>query len=717
MAESGDEDLGRPGTSNAVNGNVQGPVVQAANVHAVHFHHTPKVTTTPRQLPPDNGAFVGRAADTAELDEAVEADDPQARTIVISAIHGTAGVGKTTLAVHWSHRVRSRFPDGDLYINMRGYDSGSPVDAGDALDQFLRDLGVTPSDIPADVQAKSGLFRSLMHERRMLVVLDNVADVAQVEPILPGSGESFVLITSRNRLDALHSRYLVRRVSLDLLSHDESIALLRKVLGSEVVDREPAAASTLVELAARLPLAIRIVAEAARGRPRGALADLVDELEHSGSTMDDFVSEDESVRLSAVFDHSYALLQERDAVLFRRLGVHPGARFSVHAAAVLVGGDVTETRRGLRRLAANHLVEEGDDRRFTFHDLLRVYARHRSAADDPAEVADAAFRRLATWYLTSATQASVILMPQRSLKATADDVAGMVFASYDQALDWCELEREEIRAVVQESAARGLHDHAWKLPVAMRGFYNLRKHWKDWIVTHEIGEQAARSVDDGYGRSRVLNGIGTVLQQTGKVADAVAYHREAAELALAAEDVVGATSALDSLGHAHRRQRQFAQAAGCFRRSLELRTEREDTYGQAWSWNNLGELAVAEGKLDEGHRYLSRALELRIEVDDKWGQGRTLHGLGECEVAAQRPDVALARFADAVRLRKSIGDAWGAAASLECLGDVRASTGDADGAVAAWQEALPMLESVADLGAPRVRAKIASYSDPAPGGS
>ena len=666
----------------------------------------------PRQLPPNIGHFTGRDDDIAHLDELLDGPADQRRTAVISAIDGTAGVGKTALAIHWSYRVRDRFLDGDLYVNLHGYDFSAPVAAPEVMEYFLRALGVAPTEIPRDLDARTSLYRSLLYDRRILLVLDNAASVAQVSPLLPTSGSAFALVTSRSRLPGLAATHATAQLSLDLLSEGEALTLLEEIIGIDRLQHETDVAERLVRQCARLPLALRIVAENINIRPRASLAAVSVDLGGRGdadSSLASFSTPDESIALEVVFGWSYERLAQEDARIFRRLGLHPGAEMSVESAAALVMAPLRAATKPLYRLANVHMVEEVSDGRFSFHDLMRLYARERCDSDDAADVRSAAFQNLASWYIHTANSANKLLLKRSPINVDSP-LAGtepLAFESSAQALAWCELERDNLTLLTVQAYEHGLLDIAWKLPDVLRGFYNLRKHWSDWETTHAIALQAARELADPRAEADVMNGIGTLMKQTGRSAEATGYHQAALERRRAIDDKVGACSSLDGLGHAYRDVGRLDDALNCFLESLDIRHGTGDRKGQGWSYNNLGEAKLEAGNVVTALAHFQNALAARIEVGDQWGQGRTLHGMGLANDALGELPEARGRYADAVSVRREISDRWGVAQSLDAWGDTERRLGDPARARDLWAEALAILTELGDSRADAVAAKIA----------
>jgi NB-ARC domain len=390
----------------------------------------------PRQLPADVTFFTGRDAELAKLDALLDHGTPAA--VVISAIAGTAGMGKTSLAVHWAYRVRERFPDGELYVNLRGYDPGPPVTPEQALDGFLRALDVPAEKIPHDVDAQAGLYRSLLAGRRMVVVLDNAASPDQVRPLLPGSPPCVVVVTSRSRLSGLIAREGAYRLTLDVLPAEDAVTLLRHAIGADRVDAEPGAAAEVARHCGYLPLALRIAAERAAARAHLRLADLAEELAVEHDRLDLLTADDDEITgVRAVFSWSYRTLAPETARAFRLLGRHPGPDVGVASAAALTGSTTTSVRRQLDALTSAHLVTETRRDRYQFHDLLRAYATERASLDESPDENTHTIRRVLEWYLHTAHAALYVLYPQHPeipLDPLRVDCQPLTFTHRDQAL-------------------------------------------------------------------------------------------------------------------------------------------------------------------------------------------------------------------------------------------------------------------------------------------
>ncbi|MFG3255075.1 BTAD domain-containing putative transcriptional regulator [Streptomyces sp. NPDC048172] len=438
--------------------------------------------TGPAQLPPDLTSFVGRSAELAQL-QALLPDRSPPPTVVVATVSGMAGAGKTALAVRWAHQVADRFPDGQLFLNLRGFDAGEePVPAQSALRTFLAALGVPEQQIPAPLDAQASLYRSRLAQRRVLILLDNARDIEQVRPLLPGSPGSLVVVTSRNRLTGLVASAGAHPVTLRRLTPEDGHALLGHRLGAQRTAAEPAAADEIVARCARLPLALAVAAARAAANPGFPLSAIAEELRHSDENLDAFASSDLSTDVRAVFSWSYAALSAPAARLFRLLALPTGPDVSAHTAAALAGLGTAATRALLAELADAHLLVEHRSGRYTPHDLLRVYAAERLRAAGPVREQERAVERLLSWYLHTMDAAHPLLTPHRRrlrLEPPPPGCLPLAFTDREEAREWCETERANLVAATHFATVSGRGDLAWRLNSALWGFLHLRNHLAD----------------------------------------------------------------------------------------------------------------------------------------------------------------------------------------------------------------------------------------------
>ena len=442
--------------------------------------------------------------------------DPGA--VRIAVVAGAGGLGKTSLAVHAAHRVRRRFPDGQLYVDLLGA-TAAPLLPGDVLARFLRDLGVDGRDIPVDEDERAARYRTVLAGRRMLVVLDNARDAAQVRPLLPGSASSAVLVTTRSRMPDLASTKLV---DLNVLDDDEALKLFVKVVGEERAAAEPEATAELLDACAGLPLAIRICAARLVTRSGWTIRAMAGRLTDEHRRLDEMRAGDLAVRAS--FEVSFTSLPPSTdkrgidpALAFRLLGLWQGPSISSAAAAALFGVPEYSAEDALEVLVDTHLLESVATDRYRFHDLLRVYAAERAEADLLAAERDAALTRLLTWYMRTADAAATAVSPHRyniPLEPVGTDPPPLGFAGAEEALAWYDSERANLVAATRQAAASGRHEIAWRLPAPLFTIFNSRGNWADCIATHRIALDSARQAGNRQGEAWVLNNLGDALGVT-----------------------------------------------------------------------------------------------------------------------------------------------------------------------------------------------------------
>ncbi|HTI27974.1 MAG TPA: BTAD domain-containing putative transcriptional regulator [Kutzneria sp.] len=531
---------------------------------------------SPAQLPADLPVFAGRSSALAEAHRRLPDGDGAPDRTVVTVIQGMAGIGKTAFALHWAHEVASRFPDGQLYVNLRGYDPVT-VDPNDAVRDFLQALGVAAAQVPTEPAARLGLFRSLLAERRCLLLLDNARESAQVLPLLPGRSRSLVIVTSRGRLDGVVAATGARPITLDLLSRDDAVDLLSQRLGAERIAAEPAATDAIVDRCARLPLALSIVCTRILAQSSEfPLADIVASLFGPRFSLDAFAASDPSVDIRAVLRSSYTSLSDGAAQMFRLLALHPGPTVGVHAAASLAAVSVRAAAALLREVADVHLVTETAPGRYGWHDLLRAYATE--LLETTAE-REAAFQRLADHYLLTADCAARKVSAQNDGPPPCDPVEGAVsaeLADQEQAVLWYITERQATMRVLELMAAHGLHEHAWRFAWALRQFQDRQQHWYDLIDAHGIALRSATEAGNPIGMAYAHRGLSRAECRLSRLKSA----REHMTEALALFEQAGATAAL---AYALRQYTWVEELDHAPERALEHATRARDLF-RAVGW-------------------------------------------------------------------------------------------------------------------------------------
>ena len=653
----------------------------------------PTTVPAPAQLPPDTAVFTGRDTEIDHLDTLL-ADAEQATAVVISAVSGTAGVGKTALAVHWAHQVRDRFPDGQLYVNLRGFDpTGSPVTPAEAVRSFLEAFDVAPGSIPVSVEAQIGLYRSLLANRRVLAVLDNARDAEQVRPLLPGAPGCVALVTSRNRLTGLVADG-AHPITLDLLALAEARELLARRVGTRRVAAEPRAVEEIVTRCARLPLALAIVAARAATHPHFGLTALAGEL---GQTRDlnPFTGTDPATDVRSVFSWSYRQLRPEAARLFQLLGLHPGPDIGTHAAAGLAGLGPQRERTLLSELANAHLLFEHLPGRYTFHDLLRAYATEQ-AGTLTAEQQQTARRRLVDHYLHTAFTADRLLHPHRppiQLDPPRPDSHPQPFADEPAAWAWFAAEHRCLLAIQQLAVRHGWHRAAWQLAWTLDTFHYRRGHRQEPLATWQAGVTAAEHDGDAATIILAHRRLGHVCANVGRHADAL--HHIGHALTLAEE-----TGDLTAQAHAHQALAWACGRQGADERALDHATSALNLYrvlGEpVWEAAALGAAGWYSARLghhEQADTYLRAALTLSHRSGHREGEADTLDSLGYLSHRTGRHDQALDYYQRALTLLRDLGDTFGEADILDRLGQTHAALGNHDRACEAWRQALRLYRS------------------------
>jgi DNA-binding SARP family transcriptional activator len=652
----------------------------------------------PRQLPRGIEHFTGRTDELATLTNLMSGEGRTPGTVVISAVAGTGGVGKTALALHWAHQFADRYPDGQLYTNLQGFDPRrAPLAPDQAVRGFLDALGVAPSRVPVGLDAQAAHYRSLVAERRILILLDNAADAEQVRPLLPGGPDCMVLITSRNRLTSLVAAEGARPVPLDILSTAEARELLTVRLGAEAVAAEQAAADELIDLCARLPLALNIAASLAAFQPQAPLRDLADRLREQQARLDTLNAGDPATDMRAVFACSYQALSPDAASLFRRLGLHSGADFTVEVAAALTALPVPAVRRLLTELTASTLVAEHDSERFALHDLLRAYALEQCEAEEPTDERHAAIERMLCWYLGMVGAVArtidpffpLVDFPERP--GTPEPAR---FADIAEALAWVEIERHNLSASVTHAAAHGDDEHAWKLAVTLQHYYNRACRWDDWLTTHEAALEAAKRLGDRGARGLLLQSIGWLYTRTRRVDQGMECLEESAALLSAVGDRYGLAMTTSYHGNAHMMIGEWEQAVERFRDVIEVDRQIGYRRGEGIAVSNLSVCLQFLKRWDEADEQARLADGINLETAQL--SSRAVALLTRKNVAVWRGDLpaAFAFVDEALEVRRQIGDRFGEACVLEERARVYIAADDLPAAIATLNQSAAIFDQV-----------------------
>lgn len=628
------------------------------------------------QLPADIADFTGRTGQVANLCDLLTTphrpDSPGA--VVLAAVVGAGGLGKTTLAVHAAHLLRAAFPDGQLYARLVGA-GHQPVSPAEILARFLRDLGADPARIPVDEEERAAQYRSWLAGRRVLIVLDDARDAAQVRPLLPGSASCAVLVTSRSRMPELAGS---RFVDLDVLDVSEARSLFTAIVGEERAAAEPAAGDRVLAACAGLPLAIRIAGGRLAARGGWTIAAMADRLSDERRRLDELKTGNLAVR--ACFEVSFSSLPAADlpdaidpAHVFRLLGVWPGLSIGLPAAAALLGTTVEYAADALEVLVDAQLLQAPAPDRYQFHDLLRAYAADRAVAEEPADLRDAAVRRILAWYLHTVDAVAQMVSPYRYRIPLPDgELAGppMTFTSLDQALDWCEMERANLLAATRQAALSGLYEFAWQLPTASLGFFNRRTYWADWVETHQIALASVRQIGDRRGEAMVLNNLGIGYARR-SLDDAIGCYEQAMDIRREIGDRPGEAQTAANLADTYLRIDRVEEALDLLNRALDIHRQEGHQYGEGVALNNLGEVFLARGRAEEAVATLGQARDIFARIGELRGEGYALTNLGQAHLALAEPGAAAECLQRALEVRRALGDRLGEAQTLRDLGQAR----------------------------------------------
>ncbi|MEV6604244.1 BTAD domain-containing putative transcriptional regulator [Kutzneria sp. NPDC051319] len=632
----------------------------------------------PAQLPAATSAFAGRDVELAWLDGLQHGGGVEG-AITVAGVVGPAGIGKTALALTWAHRNAGAFPDGQLFAALRGFDPGhEPTSPAEVLTQFLLALGVPAEAIPFDLNERAGLYRSLLAERRVLVLLDDARDSEQVRPLLPAGSGSLVVVTSRRRLDGLVARGGARLLALTTLSSEASVRLLDFSTGHQRRSAEIDSLRRLAALCGHLPLALRIAAARLAASPQWTVDDLVGELADEQHRLRALDLEDADTSVRGAFDVSYRTLHPDLAETFRAIGVHEGASVSPHVVAALTEVDLVTARRRLRELASAHLLAETRADRYTLHDLIRLHAREIAATELTGQQRTRAVEKLVNYYLLVADRAHRLIRPPRDNHVAAVSGEGVeipMLASAEQALRWFDTEWPNLVAAVQLGAAAGLHRLTWQLALCLRTYVYLRGLTSDWAAVFELGLRAARAVGDRDGESRMLRGLGNAAELVGEYELALQRYVEAHTIAVYLDDPALIALTGDNLGGILSELRRFDEAEAHLNTSLGLYRQIGDGQGEAIALNNLGVLVQDRGENEKAFEYYRRAFQLHRDGDNHEDGARSLANL--CWVSRQlgRYTEAEGYARDGLRLAQTYGMAYVEAMLHHQLGELHLEQG------------------------------------------
>ncbi|MEU4475159.1 BTAD domain-containing putative transcriptional regulator [Micromonospora sp. NPDC023888] len=656
---------------------------------------------TPQMLPPDLPCFVGRVQELSAAEARLTRRGEQRSAILL--VLGPAGVGKTSSTLHLAHRLAPRFADGQLYVNLRGFDATATALAPtEVLRLFLEALGVVPERIPTNLTAQRAEYQAQLRDRRVLIVLDNARSADQVRPLLPSSATCVTLVTSRNRMSSLIAADGAHPLTLGLLNEEEAGQLLRDRIGGDRTGKEPEALSDIARLCAGLPLALSIAAARAAVNPQFTLQALASDLGGSG-LLDRLADTDLSVDVRAVFSWSYRALTPAAARLFRLLGLHPGPEVTAAAAASLAGVQHRVANALLAELSGAHLTGERAPGRYVLHDLLRAYARELSEAEPERHVAQ---RRLLDHYLHSAIAADRMLLPYRQPVEVAAPEAGVTpedIAGGDP-LAWFSSEHQTLVVMVDFAAKSGFDRHAWQLAWATVTFLSRGSHWHDVLAIQAVALSAATRLEDRSAQAQCRRELSHALSGLGRLEQARDQLHRALDDTIDIADPVGQAYTHLSLGwlselHGDRRAAMHHDqvALGLFRRS-------GDRGGQARALNAVGWDHTQVGNYRQAIRYCRKALAVQAELGDDAGAVNTWDSLGYAYQHLGEYAIAIQCYERALSL--NVGHRFKEAEALAHLGDCQHALGDLENALTSWRRAYAIMTELRTADADSVRAKL-----------
>jgi tetratricopeptide (TPR) repeat protein len=653
------------------------------------------------QLPPDISDFTGRDSEVAMLRSRLEQGEETRTATVVTTIVGKGGVGKTALAVHVAHLLQSRFPDGQLYVNLRGVEAQA-LNPHEVLADFLRTLGVDGAAIPSGIDERARIFRARLVGRRLLVVLDNAANEAQVRPLLPGSQGCAVLITSRTYLPGLEA---ATTVDLDVLESDQALELLAKVAGWDRVADEPTAAREIIEACGYLPLAVRITGARLATKKHWALTRSAERLRDERHRLNELRAGDLDVR--ATFALSYQGQDDQLQRAFRLLGVLNATDFAAWVVSALLNVDLSTAEDAIERLVDVKLLEAAGNgvdgqARYRFHDLLRIFARDRLQAEEP-DNGNQALRQVLGMCLTLAERADAALQaeaPDSSNRTLADSQSidpQILSAVLRDPLRWFVAERTNLVIAVEQASELEAWKVAAELPRVLVAFFDLRSHWTDWERTHEFALAAARRAGDRWGEAVTLCNLGRGYEEQGRSTEAIACLDQCLPIFRKLGDRRWEANALFQLGVVFRHQARSTEAMARFEQCLVIFRELGDRRWEAYALRSLGDLYRDLSRWDEAMACFQQCLVIFRELGDRrWGEARALRSLGDLYRDLSRWDEAMACFQQCLVIFRELGDHRWEARALCSLGGLYRDLSRWDEAMACFQQCLVIFRELGD---------------------
>jgi tetratricopeptide (TPR) repeat protein len=705
------EDGTAGGVENELSGTVRGSSVQAGSIYGgVQFNFDSTVQMPiPNQLLPAPTNFTDRELELQRLQQLLEGQGAAATNLLV-VICGVGGIGKTSLALRWLNQTRERFPAGRLFADLGGFGAGGPKDPGDVLGWFLRSLGLPPERVPLELAERAGLFRSLTAGRALALLLDDAASAAQVRAVLPSTGPSLVVVTTR-RLIAGLAMDGARFIELDPLDEDAAVELLDRIAGSGRAWADPHGARSLVRLCGGLPIAVCASGARLAPRPRWAISRIVEELVDERQRLA-ALSRGTDVSVVAVFDVSYRALPSAAARLYRLLGLWPGPEFGPGVAAALAAVPPDEVVNLLDSLVESSLLDEIADRLFRFHDLVRIHARDRAEAEPAGERA-AAVARGVDWYLRAAVAADLVVLPGRwRLGPYYRDppVPPVPLNGSAAAIEWLEAELDNLLTVLRYAADHAMNETGWQLCEALWGLFLFRKHYDAWIESHRIGLACAQACGDRRAEARMHNQLGSAYRSLRRYDDAIVQFNRALDLERATGHLLGEGSALDQLGVVYLRLGRYDDAIEHFARSRAIHQEANQPRGVALMNLNIGHALSDVGRHDEAVDHLHIAYRQAGEIHELYHQARALTILGQTYLRSGQPQQAAAPLDQALTMLEGLDATYDLALVHTHLATLAERLGDAAETRAHLERALALYRELNAPQANEVQTRLAALA-------
>jgi tetratricopeptide (TPR) repeat protein len=680
---------------------VHGNVVQAGSIGQITLTTAESAFPIPFQLPPPPRSFTSRREELEELERwyAENADEP-----ALTVISGPGGVGKTTLALRWLHTMRDKFPDGQLFLDLEAFDDNGPVEPEQAIESFLLALGIPADRVPAGFAQRQALYRSMTADRALSLLLDNAVSAAQVRPLLPSSPRSVAVVTSRWRLSGL-SIDGARFVEVDPLNVADSVALLDKVVGNRRISAERDEAEKLARLCGGMPIALSVVGARLSARPHRSVSREVVELRDKDHTSILSLTS-ETLSVGVVFDLSYDALPPEPARTYRLCALHPGPSFGIGVAAAMAEREPDSVEAALESLVERNLLSEVADRRFRYHDLMRVHARNLASATDKAAGCDAALRRMVEWYLDGTAGAERVLRPTRrrlgSRFQRPPDPRGSTH-DHGAAVGWLLAERDNLIQAVRTAITHTWYDLVWELGEALWGFMAYTRH-ADWPEVYRAGAVAAHRCENPAAEARMRAQLGSALTAIGQYEEALRESEDALHIAERIGDAGTQADALSELAEAARGMGNLPAALEYLHRTKDIRLVIGTARALAQCRRQIGTVLTDLGRHAEAVTELREAAEAIADRDIE--RARVLTALGVAYVRWDHPAEAAAVLEAALEVACRLGSARHQADALAALGELAERASDAATARERFNQAYALYSDIGDPRAATVAARL-----------